>query len=71
MRKLIVLTLPAVVLVLGVLAAGASGAKPVESCIGLTPTMAGTQGADVINGPPGADVISARGGERPGHRRRR
>ena len=50
-------------LVLGVLAAGASGAKPVKSCIDLMPTMAGTQGADVLNGTPGADVIAAGAGD--------
>ena len=63
MRKLNAIVFTVTVIGAVLITAGATGAKPIKSCQGMTPTIIGTQGADVITGTPAADVISAGAGD--------
>ena len=54
-RKVMILAVSAVVVGFAVVATAAPGKPPLSSCLGLTPTIVGTPGADVINGTTGAE----------------
>ena len=64
MFKTTVAALSAFAIGLTVFTGAAIGKKPAKSgsCQGLTDTIVGTQGANVINGTSGADVITAGAG---------
>jgi Ca2+-binding RTX toxin-like protein len=62
MRRLMVIAFSVMVVGAVLVAAGATDAKQIKCCQGPTPTISGTQGADVINGTPATDVISAGAG---------